>query len=171
MQKGNPHTRTRTRTGAGTHTHTCTRTGRGKVLHINVMPSISTEKSREREWERHEEWLRGAGQLQLAKADPIAKRPSNSNNNNSKEYASTCCPPSTVSPSLSHSPSLPPHNACSLRNEVLFCCCVCVKWYPLCMQPACVCACVSVVHKFINVINYKCCIILVQLVSVKFNKT
>lgn len=35
----------------------------------------------------------------------------------------------------------------------------------------CVCACVSVVHKFINVINYKCCIILVQLVSVKFNKT
>lgn len=160
MQKGNPHTRTRT--GAGTHTHTCTRTGRGKVLHINVMPSISTEKSREGEWQRRrvEE-----GQLQLAKADPIAKRPSNSNNNKSKEYASTCCP------HLSLPPSLPPHNACSLRNEVLFCCCVCVKWYPLCMHPACVCACVSVVHKFINVINYKCCIILVQLVSVKFNKT
>lgn len=35
----------------------------------------------------------------------------------------------------------------------------------------CVCACVSAVHEFINVINYKCCIILVQLVSVKFNKS
>lgn len=129
MQKGNPHRRTST--GAGTHTRMHTRTGRGKVLHINVMPSISAVKIREREkeWDSGKEWERvGEGQLQLAKADPIAKRTSNSNNN-SKEYASTCCPLSTVPlpQSLTLSLSLPPHNSCSLRNEALFCCCVCVK--------------------------------------------
>lgn len=76
MQKGNPHRRTST--GAGTHTRMHTRTARGKVLHINVMPSISAVKIREREkeWDSGKEWERGncswQRQIPLQKEQVIA---------------------------------------------------------------------------------------------------
>lgn len=126
-----------------THTHAHTHWPGQSIAYQCHAQHQCSENQRKRE--RVGQWERvGEGQLQLAKADPIAKRTSNSNNN-SKEYASTCCPLSTVPlpQSLTLSLSLPPHNSCSLRNEALFCCCVCVLNDILyaCTLRVCVCMC------------------------------
>lgn len=141
MQKGNPHRRTST--GAGTHTRMHTRTGRGKVLHINVMPSISAVKIREREkeWDSGKEWERGncswQRQIPLQKEQVIATTTARNMQAHVAPYQ-----PSPF-PNRSLSLSLPPHNSCSLRNEALFCCCVCVLNDILyaCTLRVCVCMC------------------------------